>query len=297
MPEGFFYIKKNMEILTATQQKVNILGEAGSFHHMAALEFFNEKIEIDSKSNFESIFSEVQKNEQQYGVVAIENSIVGSIINNYNLLQASNLHVIGEVYLRVKQNLMALPNQEVTAIKEVHSHPMALMQSSKFLNQYPKIKQIETKNTSAAAKMIADQQLKGVAAIASEKAAEIYGLEIIEEGIETVKKNYTRFWVLSTKPNADNAANNKCSVSFNVGDKPGALAYALSILTDANVNVSKIQSYPRIGTEWEYYFYTDFNYQQATQPIDKIIRELDDATENLRVFGTYKNNKKKLIAN
>jgi len=220
--------------------------------------------------------------------MAIENARSGSILYNYTLLRESGLKVFGEHNVRIKQNLMALPGQLITDIREIRSHPIALAQCMEFLNQYPGITLIESADTAGSARIISENSLYGIAAIGPSTAAKIYDLNILAEGIETYKKNYTRFLVIGNKEN-QNREGNKISVCFATGHKPGSLAAVLVVLAEMNINLSKIQSVPRLNGEWEYMFYLDLELSNGTSAA-MVEKALEKHTSNLEVLGVYTKN-------
>ncbi len=270
-------------------KKVVIQGYKGAFHDMAAQMYYKgEEIEIVPADTFEDLVEWLEKREKaDVGLMAIENTVAGSLMDNYDLLHSSNLQIIGEVYLRIKQNLITLPNVKMEDLKEVHSHYMALRQCSAFLKQHPHLKLVETIDTALSAKEIKEHQLTSVGAIGSTLAAEIYGLEIIGESIETNKKNFTRFLVLQSA-NQDNIPEtvDKVSLCFSINHEVGSLYKVLAVLAAYNVNLTKIQSTPIIGKPWEYQFFVDFavegkvSYEQALSAIVPI-------TSNLKIMGAY----------
>jgi prephenate dehydratase len=274
----FFNTNRNMRIA--------IQGEAGCFHEVAARQYFNyDEIEIVPCSTFDLELKTLSGGEADFAVMAIENARSGSILYNYTLIRESGMKILGEHNLRIKQNLMALPEQKITDIREIRSHPIALAQCMTFLNQYPKITLIESDDTAGSAKQIYETGAKGVAAIASSHAAEIYGLEILAPGIETYKQNYTRFLVIGDEKRG-NSRGNKVSICFSTGHKPGSLAKVLVKLAELEINLTKIQSVPRLNGEWEYMFYLDLELNKNTKS-DIIKRVLDKYTSNLEILGVY----------
>ncbi|MGE5419912.1 MAG: prephenate dehydratase, partial [Chloroflexota bacterium] len=218
-------------------------------------------------------------------VMAIENARSGSILYNYTLIRESGMKILGEQNLRIKQNLMALEGQTIDEIREIRSHPIALAQCMTFLNEHPDITLIETEDTAASARIVSENQLRGVAAIAPYHAAAIYNLEVLAEGIETYKQNYTRFLVVGREEKG-NKKGNKASICFSTGHKPGSLAAVLVILANLNINLSKIQSVPRLNGEWEYMFYCDLELDKDTKS-EIIQRILEHHTSNLEILGVY----------
>jgi prephenate dehydratase len=270
-------------------KKVAIQGGFGAFHEIAAKHYFqNDQIEIVPANTFKDLFKSLKMNHADLGIMAIENSIAGSILPNYGMLQESNMTIIGEIYLRIKQNLVALPGQKISDIKEVYSHPMAILQCQMFFDNYPDIRLIDSIDTALSAKDIHDKKLKGVGAIASKLAAEKYKLEVIEESIETNKVNYTRFLILADKKghNKPDPEANKASICFDIAHQIGSLSKILSILSYYDINLTKIQSMPIMGKEWEYEFYVDVtfsDYKMYRQAVDAI----KPFTSNLNIMGEY----------
>jgi prephenate dehydratase len=266
--------------------KIAIQGEKGSFHEAAARQYFSyDEIDIVPCRSFDFTIQAVREGSADFAVMAIENARSGSMLYNYTLIRESGLKILGEQNLRIKQNLMALKNQKLQDIREIRSHPIALAQCMTFLNEHPDITLVETEDTAASARIISEKQLKGVAAIAPLHAAEIYNLEVLAEGIETYKQNYTRFLVVGSEDKG-NTRGNKVSVCFCTGHKPGSLAAVLVILANLNINLSKIQSVPRLNGEWEYMFYCDLELDKNTKS-DIIKRLLEHHTSNLEILGVY----------
>lgn len=266
--------------------KIAVQGEKGCFHEVAARQYFNnDDIDFVPCPTFDQTLLTVKNGEADIAIMAIENARSGSILYNYTLIRESGMKVFGEHNLRIRQNLMALPGQSISDIREIRSHPIALAQCMTFLNHYPKITLIESDDTAGSARQISEEKLKNVAAIASSNAAEIYGLDILAPGIETYKKNYTRFLVIG-KPDKSKNEGNKVSICFSTGHKPGSLATVLVRLAELDVNLSKIQSVPRLNGEWEYMFYCDLELPDNTD-VDMIINVLDNYTTNLEVLGVY----------
>ncbi len=266
--------------------KIAIQGEKGSFHEVAARQYFNyDEIEILACSTFDLELITLKNGEADFAVMAIENARSGSILYNYTLIRESGMKILGEHNLRIKQNLMALPDQKISDIKEIRTHPIAIVQCMTFLNQYPGITLIESDDTAGSARQISESGLKGVATIAPTNAAELYGLEILAPGIETYKQNYTRFLVIGSEDKG-NTRGNKVSICFSTGHKPGSLAKVLDKLAELDINLSKIQSVPRLNGEWEYMFYVDLELNKNTKS-DIIRRVLDKYTSNLEILGVY----------
>jgi prephenate dehydratase len=268
-------------------KKVAVQGEKGCFHEVAARHYFNHKIiGIVPCSTFDLTISAVKDGLADFAIMAIENARSGSILYNYTLIRESGMKVVGEINLRIKQNLMAFPGQTINDIRQIRSHPIALAQCMNFLNKYPSITLVETDDTAGSARLISEHRLKKIAAIASTNAAEIYGLEILASGIETYKKNYTRFLIIGNEENGHRNGN-KISICFSTGHKPGSLAAVLVILAKMDINLSKIQSVPRLNGEWEYMFYLDLEVNKNTT-VEMIEKALEKHTSNMEVLGVYK---------
>jgi prephenate dehydratase len=266
--------------------KIAVQGEAGCFHEVAARQFFcYDTIEILPCTTFDMTVNSVREGKADLAMMAIENARSGSILYNYTLIRESGLKMLGEHNLRIVQNLMALPGQTIHDIRQIRSHPIALEQCMAFLNLYPEITLVEADDTAGSAKLIAVNKLKKIAAIASSNAAEIYGLKILAPGIETYKKNYTRFLVVGSADKG-NRKGNKMSICFATGHKPGSLAAVLVKLAEMNINLSKIQSVPRLNGEWEYMFYCDLELPQSCDP-ETIEPVLEKYTNNLEILGVY----------
>jgi prephenate dehydratase len=266
--------------------KIAVQGEEGCFHEVAARQYFSDdKIEIVPCSTFDMTLNSVLEGKSDLAIMAIENARSGSILYNYSLIRESGLKILGEHNLRIRQNLMAFPGQTIHDIRQIRSHPIALAQCMTFLNQYPGITLVESDDTAGSAKLIAEHRLKKIGAIASASAAEIYGLEILATGIETYKKNYTRFLVIGSQEKGTGEGN-KVSVCFATGHKPGSLAAVLVKLAEMNINLSKIQSVPRLNGEWEYMFYCDLELPENSN-LRLIESVLSKHSSNLEFLGVY----------
>jgi prephenate dehydratase len=266
--------------------KIAIQGENGSFHEVAARQYFAyDEIEIFPCSTFDLELITLKNGDVDFAVMAIENARSGSILHNYTLIRESGMKILGEQNLRIKQNLMAMPDQKISDIKEIRTHPIAIAQCMNFLSLYPNITLIESDDTAGSARQISETKSKSIAAIVSTHAAEIYGLEILAPGIETYKQNYTRFLVVGSEDKG-NTRGNKVSICFSTGHKPGSLAKVLVKLAELDINLSKIQSVPRMNGEWEYMFYLDLELNKNTKS-DIIRRVLDKYTSNLEILGVY----------
>jgi prephenate dehydratase len=266
--------------------RVAIQGFEGCFHQIAAQEYYGKDIEIECCASFPELVKKVKQKVADVGVMAIENSIAGSILPNYTLLKNSGLHVTGEVYLHIRQHLMVLPGQTIDDLREVHSHHMALLQCAEFLEKYPHIKLVETEDTALSAKHVAQKKLKSTAAIAGKLAADIYGLDIIAPNIHTIKNNYTRFLAIAPNGVTPSASANKASVYFQTSHERGSLAKVLSQVAEAGINLSKIQSFPMPTKEWNYYFHADFEFEDLAH-FQKAITKIEPLTEHLKVLGIY----------
>ena len=275
----------------APAARVSIQGFEGSFHQEAARLFFGKNAEVICCATFKEVIKIAEnKNESSGGVMAIENSIAGSILPNYNLLQKSSLTVIGEVYLQIKQNLMVNPGVQLEDIREVHSHPMAIQQCFGFLDKY-NWKLVETEDTALSAKHIHQHRSKHIAAIASKLAAEIYQLNMIAPNIHTLKSNYTRFLILQRqdKPMEIPGAN-KASINFYTDHSKGSLAKVLTTIAGAGINLSKLQSFPIPGSDWRYSFHADVEFENVAV-FYTMIDEIKKITQALKIYGVYKKGK------
>lgn len=270
--------------------KVTIQGYEGSFHQEAARQFFGKDVEVIPCATFREVVKiGANKKESDGAVMAIENSIAGSILPNYNLLQKSNLTIVGEVYLHIKQNLIVNQGVKLEDIKEVHSHTMALQQCYDYLDKY-KWKLVETEDTALSAKHIYQHKSKHIAAIASKLAAELYGLNVIAPGIQTMKNNYTRFLILQREQNGSIEQANKASVNFVTDHSKGSLARVLGQIADGGINLSKLQSFPIPGTDFKYSFHADMEFETIDQ-FHKVIEAIKPSTVELKIYGVYKNGK------
>jgi prephenate dehydratase len=271
-------------------RKVAIQGYPGAFHEIAARFYYQgSEIDIMPADTFEEVVSMVENNAgADVGMMAIENSIAGSLLYNYNLINRASVQISGEIYLRIKQNLLVIPGAKIEDLEEVHSHYMAIAQCKEFFKKYPHIKLVETKDTAESAKYIAETGRSNTGAIASSLAAEMYGMETLEESIETNKLNFTRFIVLEHFMNVPHDEGfNKVSVSFAVSHKTGSLYHALKVLNDLDANMTKIQSTPIPGRPWEYLFFVDFMLEQ-TERFGSVIQGLSETTLGLKILGKYK---------
>lgn len=276
-------------------KRVAIQGGLGAYHEIAARDYFKgEELEIVPCQTFREIFTEADNDPQLIGVMAIENTIAGSLLPNHDLLKQHRLQIAGEYKLRITHTLAALPGTALGEVREVMSHPMALMQCEEFLDELPGIKIVEHDDTALAAKEIREREMRGTATICSRLAADMYGLEILAAGIETNKRNFTRFFILAREEMLREVqkANhiNKSSLVFILPHSEGSLSKVLSVLSFYGVNLTRIQSLPIIGSEWEYQFYIDLtfsDYQRYKQSIDAITPLIS----NLKVLGEYREEK------
>ena len=272
-------------------KRIAIQGVPGSYHDIAAHKYFkNEEIELICCNTFEEVFENMRKDSNVIGVVAIENTIAGSLLHNYELLRESGATIIGEHKLRISHSIMCLPAEDWKDLKDVNSHPVALAQCREFLQHHPELKVVETDDTAGSAKDIHEKQLKGHAAICSKYAAGMYDMKILQEGIETNKHNFTRFLVISDPWMADElkvrSKMNKASIVFSLPHNQGSLSKVLTIFSFYNINLTKIQSLPINGLEWEYMFYVDVmfdDYLRYKQSIDAVT----PLTKALKILGEY----------
>jgi len=274
---------------------VAIQGVKGAYHDLAAHRYFKEKydeeVEIFPCKQFKDVISAVKRDSSFIGIMAIENTIAGSLLQNYELIRESDLVVVGEQKLHISHSLVALPEDTMETVVEIGSHPIALMQCANFLNTLPRVKVVEEDDTALCAKNIAENKLQGHAAICSSYAAELYGLKVLEEGIETNKRNFTRFLLLANSWLAEDLVNeseiDKSSIVFTLPHTEGSLSKILTILSFYDVNLTKIQSLPILGREWEYLFYVDLTFKSLLkykQGLDAV-RPL---TKEFRILGEYK---------
>lgn len=271
---------------------IAIQGAEGSNHHKVARDFYGENIQLKECMSFDALVAHLLEGSATDGVMAIENTIAGSIIPNYALIDSNNLHIVGEQYLNIHHHLMALPNQTINSINEVWSHPMALLQCKEFFKKHPHIKLVEDVDTAEVAKRIANENLKGIAAIAPKIAAEIFGLQVLEDDIQTMKDNATRFVIVKTeKPKLVPSQINKASLKFQLNHKRGSLAAVLNVLSDCKMNLTKIQSLPVIETPWKYSFFVDVTFEKYSY-YQKLVKIIKIMAEEFKILGTYKNGRK-----
>lgn len=269
--------------------RVSIQGYEGSFHQVAARRFFGDDVEVITCATFRDVVRiAANRVESDGGVMAIENSIAGSILPNYNLLQKSDLKVVGEIYLQIGQHLLVNPGVTLEDIREVHSHPMALLQCIDYLETHPAWKLVETEDTALSAKHLHQHRSRHTAAIASSLAAELFGLETLAPDIQTMKNNYTRFLVLQRADVAQPVNDpDKASVNFHTDHSRGSLARVLSKIADGGINLSKLQSMPIPGSDWEYSFHADMEFDGLDQ-FHRVMEAIRPITAELKIYGTYK---------
>ncbi|SFQ36352.1 prephenate dehydratase [Hymenobacter arizonensis] len=268
-------------------QQVAIQGFQGSFHEVAARQYFGAAPTLAPCATFASVVAHVVNGTAEAGLMAVENSLAGSILPNYLLLERSSVRITGEVYLPIHQHLLVLPGSTLADIKAVHSHPMALRQCNDFLSRYPHWQLVETDDTGRSAQLLAENQTPGVAVVAGRQAAEQFGLRVLVPAIHDDPHNYTRFLVLeSTSTAAPVAPVNKASLYFHTTHQPGSLARVLTRIAEHGLNLSKLQSCPRVGQPWHYGFHADVEFDEPTQ-FAALLIELVPFTEALRVLGTY----------
>ncbi len=271
-------------------KKIAIQGIKGSFHDIAAHQYFSgDEVELICCDTFEKVFDEMKREGSLFALVAIENTIAGSLLHNYELLLESGLTIVGEHKLHIEHSIMCLPEDNWDTLTEVNSHPVALLQCYRFLKNHPSLRIVESDDTAGAAERISSEHLAGHAAICSKDAAPLYGMKVLEEGIQDNKHNFTRFLVLTDPWNADLVREpkncNKCSLVFSLPHEEGSLSKVLSIFSFYQINLTKIQSLPIIGREWEYLFYIDVTYDdyvrfhQSLDAIKPLTRELKNLGE------------------
>ncbi len=278
--------------MPATPVRVSIQGYEGSFHQMAAQQFFGKDVTVITCATFREVVRvAASKKESDGGVMAIENSIAGSILPNYNLLQKSNLRVVGEIYLQIRQHLLVNPGVKLEDIREVHSHQMALLQCIDFLEKHPGWKLVETEDTALSAKHLQQHRSRHIAAIAGKLAADLFGLDVLAPNIQTMKNNYTRFLILQREDSAAPVQNpDKASVNFHTDHSRGSLARVLTKIAEGGINLSKLQSFPIPGSEWEYSFHADMEFDTLEQ-FEAVIDSIRPITAELKVYGIYKKGK------
>lgn len=270
------------------ETKIAIQGIRGSFHHQVAQNHFPSFTELEECMSFTAVVQSVKKGGSSLGIMALENSIAGSILPNFALIDQNDLQIVGEYYLDIHMNLMVLFGQSIQDIQEVHSHPIALLQCAVFFKQYPHIKLVESADTAETAQRIQQKQLRGIGAIAAPIAAKMYDLEIIASGIHTIKSNKTRFVMVKKENNEiPKETINKASVKFQLEDTPGALATVLNVMNNCQLNLTKIQSLPIIETPFQYSFFVDVVFERY-EYYEKAKAILEIMTTHFKVLGEYK---------
>lgn len=285
---GFFFMSMKRYENEHQSCQIAIQGGVASFHEIASRKFFDNGISILPCQTFEDIILALTEDRAPYGCFAIENTVAGSILQNYALLKENPVEIIGEVYLKITQNLLALPGQRIEDISEVHSHHMAIAQCRQFFKDYPWIKLVESVDTAISAREISEGRITGRGAIASHLAAQTFLLEILAEGIETNKRNFTRFLILAKKGSAQptDKAPDKASLCFSLMHQTGSLSKILSVIAFYDINLTKIQSLPILGREWQYFFYVDVafaDYARYRQCLAAIAPLVDD----MHILGEY----------
>jgi prephenate dehydratase len=271
--------------------KIAIQGIKGSFHHQVAGEYFGEDYELEECMSFPELVESLISNRAGVGIMALENSIAGSIIPNYALIDRNDLHIIGEHYLNISMNLMVLKGQRLDDIKEVHSHPIALLQCADFFSGYPHIKLVESVDTAETAERICKNRLKDIGAVGSPVAAQLFGLDIVAKDIHTIKSNKTRFVVVKTQNSViPREEINKASIKFELDDTPGSLATVLNVMNNCKLNLTKIQSMPIIERPFQYSFFADVTFSKYKH-YEKAKAILEMMTTHFKVLGEYKTGK------
>ncbi len=267
--------------------KIAIQGNKGSFHHVVAEQCYTEGYKLVVCETFNDTVKALLNGSADQAVMAIENSIAGSIIPNYALIDRNNLQIVGEYSLSIHHQLMGLPGQSIEAIKEVHSHPMALLQCQDFFHQYPHIRLIEAEDTADEARRISEFQLKGVGAIASQQAAELYGMEVYASSIQTIKNNVTRFVIIQSKGTVISKEQiNKAALKFILDHQRGSLAAVLNVMSDCQLNLTKIQSLPVIETPGKYAFFVDVTFDDFAH-YEKATKLIAIMASQFKILGEY----------
>ncbi|WP_116108189.1 prephenate dehydratase [Lewinella sp. IMCC34191] len=269
------------------QLRVSIQGYAGAFHEAAArMHFHDREVVTVPGHTFAEVITQVEEGESDVALMAIENTLAGSLMANYDLLQRSSLRITGEVYLRIRQNLMALPGVKIEELREVYSHPIALMQVREFFQAWPKIRLVESADTALSALHVKEKGDRTRGAVAAIIAASLYDLEILAHGIETNKLNHTRFLVLERGRNTDGDSGDKVSMSFSTSHEAGSLSRVLMVLDAYKINLTKIQSTPIVGRPWQYRFYVDF-LLNGNITLAQALAGIQPITKELRILGVY----------
>lgn len=275
----FLYLKR---------MKIAIQGTLGSYHHQAAIEFFtNQNLDLNKLDSFSKVAKSIHTEESEFGIMAIENSIAGTLLPNYRLITRYNLKIVGEVYLPIHHQFMVHPDADWESITEVHSHPMALLQCDKFLEKNSHFKIFESSDTASTAKLIADKNLKNIGAIASKLSAEIYGLKILQPDIQNIYKNSTRFFVLKKNASAPDSFS-KVSLKFSTSHEKGALVNVLNEISNLDINMKKIQSVPIVDEPWQYAFHVDLELD-FDRKLELLLERIRPKTTSLEILGCYQN--------
>ncbi|MBL6648693.1 MAG: prephenate dehydratase [Flavobacteriaceae bacterium] len=270
---------------------VGIQGIKGSYHDQVAKDYFGKSFFLNEFLSFDDLALSVSKGKSEFGVMAIENSIAGSIIPNYALIDSFNLNIVGEYFININHQLMVLPGSKIKDIKYVSSHPMALLQCKDFFIKHPHITLVEEKDTAGVAKLISKNKIKDTAAIASIQAAKMYGLDIVSKNIQTIKKNQTRFVIVSKNKIEKGEMLNKASLKFSLSHETGSLAAVLNILKQYNLNLTKIQSLPIIEIPWKYSFFVDTTFI-SLDDFNNAVNIIKNQAESFKILGVYKNKMK-----
>lgn len=273
-----------------SMKRIAIQGVKGCFHEQAARLFYENHEQavpdIVECSTFDGLYKSLDREAADAAVMAIENTVSGGLLPNFELLRKYDRKIKGEVFLRIQQNLMALPGQRIEDIKEVRTHYMAINQTREFFKDYPWIRLVESEDTAKSAAEVASEGLMGVGAVASTLAAELYGLEILAESIETYKQNFTRFLVFDDALEVDRSKVNKASMCFTLPHTPGSLAHVLTIMSFYGMNLTRIQSLPIPGQEWQYFFYVDIKFDDYVR-YEQAVAAVRPLMEDLNVLGEY----------
>lgn len=269
-------------------KKVAIQGVKGCFHEQAARQFYRSEgvPEIVECLTFDGLYRSLDKGEADSAVMAIENTVSGGLLPNFELLRKYDRKIKGEVFLRIQQNLMAMPGQKIEDIREVRTHYMAINQTREFFKDYPWIRLVESEDTAKSAADVAAEGLMGVGAVASTLAAELYGLDILAESIETYKQNFTRFLIMDDALTVERDKVNKSSMCFTLSHTPGSLAHVLTILSFYGMNLTRIQSLPIPGQEWQYFFYVDIKFDDYVR-YEQALAAVRPLMEDLNILGEY----------
>ena len=284
------FIGQHLLCVMSIMKKVAIQGVKGCFHEQAARQFYAEHGHIVPETveclTFEGLYEAMDASEADAAVMAIENTVSGGLLPNFELLRRYDRRIKGEVFLRIRQNLMALPGQSIEDIREVRTHYMAINQTREFFKDYPWIRLVESEDTAKSAADVAASGLMGVGAVASSLAAEMYGLDVLAESIETYKQNFTRFLILDDSLEVDKSRIDKSSMCFTLPHAPGSLAHVLTILSFYGMNLTRIQSLPIPGHEWQYFFYVDIKFEDYRR-YEQALSAVRPLMEDLRILGEY----------